>query len=95
MKKEVLIIAEIYYHPQAKLTGHNRKIKQVRECFLCYDLAYFHLPNNKISCEVEKIKLNTKRMHRYKVISGLKKLGTFGASYLYPIFLQLKIIRRS
>ncbi len=27
-------------------------------------------------------------------VTGPKKLGTFGASYLYPIFLQLKIIRR-
>jgi len=28
-------------------------------------------------------------------ITGPKKLGTFGASYLYPIFLQLGIIRRN
>lgn len=28
------------------------------------------------------------------IVSGPKKLGTFGASYLYPIFLYLGIIRR-
>ncbi len=26
-------------------------------------------------------------------VTGPKKLGTFGASYLYPVFLQLKIIQ--
>lgn len=28
------------------------------------------------------------------VVSGPKKLGTFGASYLYPIFLYFDIIRQ-
>lgn len=28
------------------------------------------------------------------VVSGPKKLGTFGASYLYPVFLYLGIIRQ-
>lgn len=28
------------------------------------------------------------------IVSGPKKLGTFGASYLYPIFLYLGIIRQ-
>lgn len=28
------------------------------------------------------------------VVSGPKKLGTFGASYLYPIFLYFEIIRQ-
>lgn len=27
------------------------------------------------------------------LITGPKKLGVFGASYLYPVFLELKIIR--
>lgn len=27
-------------------------------------------------------------------VSGLKRLGTFGASYLYPLFLKLGIITR-
>lgn len=29
-----------------------------------------------------------------RTVSGPKKLGTFGASYLYPIFLYLGIIRQ-
>ncbi len=28
------------------------------------------------------------------IVTGPKKLGTFGASYLYPIFLYFEIIRR-
>lgn len=28
------------------------------------------------------------------VVSGPKKLGTFGASYLYPVFIQLGIIKQ-
>ena len=28
------------------------------------------------------------------IVSGPKKLGTFGASYLYPIFLYFEIIRQ-
>lgn len=29
------------------------------------------------------------------VVSGPKKLGTFGASYLYPVFLRIGVIRKS
>ena len=28
------------------------------------------------------------------IVTGPKKLGTFGASYLYPVFIRLGIIRR-
>ena len=28
------------------------------------------------------------------VVTGPKKLGTFGASYLYPVFIRLGVIRR-
>ncbi len=31
----------------------------------------------------------------WNCVSGPKKLGTFGASYLYPIFLELGVIRRT
>lgn len=31
----------------------------------------------------------------WNCVSGPKKLGTFGASYLYPIFLRLGVIKRT
>ena len=34
-----------------------------------------------------------KAMELGGAVAGLKKLGTFGASYLYPIFVRLGVIR--
>lgn len=35
-----------------------------------------------------------KALELERMVSGPKKLGTFGASYLYPVFLHLKVIFR-
>ena len=32
-------------------------------------------------------------MSRDGVVAGPKKLGTFGASYLYPVFVRIGVIR--
>ena len=36
-----------------------------------------------------------KAMELGGVVAGPKKLGTFGASYLYPIFMRLGVIKKS
>jgi hypothetical protein len=35
-----------------------------------------------------------KALELNRIVSGPKKLGCFGASYLYPVFLELGIIKK-
>lgn len=40
------------------------------------------------------VELAYRRARELQVVTGPKKLGVFGASYLYPVFLRLGIITR-
>lgn len=95
------------YSPGEALLWERLKELQDRELFTCKGLPFtFIVRGNElfISRKGKSVTRATVNM-AYKAarrlmetegcVSGPKRLGVFGASYIYPLFLYLGIIRRT
>ena len=71
----------------------SEKFKTARGLEFCYSIVGNELFIDRKEKSITRSTVNMayRKAVELKVVSGPKKLGVFGASYLYPVFLKLGI----
>ena len=95
-KKEADMLDEILWETLTKFQGHPfYTAKELEFFYMIKGNEMFVTRKDKSITRASILMSFHKALELGRVVAGPKKLGTFGASYLYPVFRYLGVIRQA